>query len=247
MYRTPPRAGGTDRRFGGQQLVFVSRRVRGRACDRAARQNSVVEDAPLPNIILVSIDTLRADHLGCYGYFRETSPNIDAFAAEAVLFERAYSAMATTLPSHLTMLIGMHPIEHGVVANIDDGGVAFTSGPGLRSVAEVARDNGYATAGFVSATPLKRISGIHVGFETFDEPQGATRDAKTVTDAALSWLGQHYDEPFFLFVHYYDPHVPYAPPSPYREMFQTDNELEGLHYRAGHSRCSCTRNLQRGA
>ena len=184
-------------------------------------------DKPAPaNIILIVIDTLRADHLGCYGYFRDTSPNIDAFVEESVFFEQAIAPMAVTLPSHTSLFTGLYPLEHGVYANMLHGGVAFGGKPDIKTFAELARANGYTTAAFVSATPLKRTSGLDAGFDTYDQPPDVRRPAASVTDAALAWLGQHNQERFFLFVHYFDPHIPYMAPEPYRSMFQTDADLE---------------------
>jgi len=182
--------------------------------------------APPVNIVLIVIDTLRADHLGCYGYFRDTSPSIDAFADEAILFEQAYAPMATTLPSHTSLFTGLYPLEHAIVANVGDGGQPFRSRAGLRAVAELARSDGCTTAAFVSATPLKSVCGLNAGFDVYDQPRAMLRKARETTDAALAWLSAHANARFFLFVHYFDPHVPYQPPPPYRALFQTDEELE---------------------
>jgi len=126
-----------------------------------------------PNLLLITIDTLRADHLGCYGYFRDTSPNLDRLAGESLLFERAYTPMATTLPAHVSLFTGLNPLEHGVLANQEHGGSGYRSRPGARSIAEILKADGYATAAFVSAAPIKRSSGIAAGFDTFVEPHEA--------------------------------------------------------------------------
>jgi arylsulfatase A-like enzyme len=194
-------------------------------CDRRAPSN----DKPAPaNIVLIVIDTLRADHLGCYGYFRDTSPNIDAFAEQAIFFEQAYAPIATTLPSHTSLFTGLYPLEHGLQANLGDNGHPFRSGSGLRSIVEIMQANGYATAAFISAAPLKRVCGLDVGFDTYVEPRTAQEDAGPTTDAALAWLEQHDGQRFFLFVHYFDPHVPYDPPPPYRSMFTDDPQLRSF-------------------
>ena len=177
------------------------------------------------NIVLIVIDTLRADHLGSYGYFRDTSPNIDAFADEAVLFDQAYAPMATTLPSHTSLFTGLHPVEHGILANVGDGGHPFRSKPGLRTITQYAKEAGYATAAFIGAVPLKRVCGLDAGFDTYVEPDGAQADAGPTTDAVLKWLDEHGRERFFAFVHYFDTHVPYTPPPPYRGMFESDDML----------------------
>ena len=190
-------------------------------CDARSASNN-----PKPNIILIVIDTLRADHLGCYGYFRDTSPNIDAFADQSIFFEQAYAPMATTLPSHASLFTGLYPLEHGTVANFGDGGAPFTSRPGVRAAAEVFKENGYTTGAFVSAAPMKRISGINVGFDTYEQPAQMERGAKLTTAETLRWLDTHGKAPFFLFVHYFDPHTPYRPPQPYQTMFRHAPELD---------------------
>ena len=181
-----------------------------------------------PNILLITVDTLRADHLGCYGYFRDTSPSIDRLAAESVLFERAYAPMATTLPSHTSLLTGLNPLEHGVLANQEHGGDRFRSRPGARSVAEFLRDAGYATGAFVSAAPIKRTSGIAAGFETFTEPSTASCRAEPTVDAALEWIGAHAGRRMFAWVHVYDPHWPRTPPPPYLERYRDEPALDAF-------------------
>ena len=184
--------------------------------------------AGYPNIVLITLDTTRADHLGTYGYFRDTSPRIDAFAEQSIVFERAIAPMATTLPTHVSILTATHPLEHGVLANVMHGGRRFVPAAGLRSFATVCLEQGYRTAAFVSAAPLKRDSGIQVGFETFDEPEGsdAERNGGETTDAALRWLAGLEARPFLLWVHYYDAHWPFAAPVPFADRYRTDAALE---------------------
>ena len=182
-----------------------------------------------PNIVLVTIDTLRADHLGCYGYFRDTSPNIDAFAKESLVFDQAYAAMATTLPSHASMLTARYPLEHGITANLMHGGKPFGWASGMVSFAQVAKEAGYTTAGFVSAAPLKAPSGIAAGFEVWSEPEGKAveRKAGETLSKTLPWLEQQASQPFFLWVHFYDPHWPHRAPAPYDTLFRgTDAEAK---------------------
>jgi arylsulfatase len=185
--------------------------------------------ADRPNIVLITLDTTRADHLGTYGYFRETSPRFDAFAAESITFDRVIAPIATTLPSHLSILTSSHPLEHGVLANTTQGGKRFVPAPELVSFAMVARDAGYATGAFVSAAPLKVGSGIEVGFDTFDEPQDKQRIGEHTASAAIRWL-ESLDpgQPFFLWVHFYDAHFPFAPLPPYRGRFRHDADLEAF-------------------
>ncbi|MCH7700077.1 MAG: sulfatase [Planctomycetes bacterium] len=186
----------------------------------------------LPNIVLITIDTLRADHLGCYGYFRDTSPTIDALAAESVFFERCIVPMATTLPTHASIFTGTYPLEHGILANYKHGGFQFVPSPKLASLAQFASRAGYQTAAFVSATPVKRGTGMEAGFDTFDEPSHAQRKAGKTTEAVLAWLKEREQKPFLLWVHYFDPHGPYAPPPPYDTRYSTDEQLESYLARA---------------
>jgi len=181
-----------------------------------------------PNIVLITLDTTRADHLGCYGYFRETSPSIDSFAAESVLFERCIVSVAMTLPTHVSILTSTFPLEHGIGSNVSLGGRTVHFTDRFRSFAQVCRDAGYRTGAFVSATPVKKETGIGAGFEVFDQPEGARRRADETTDAALRWLAEMGDEPFFLWVHYFDPHRPLDPPPPFDTLFTTDAPLEAF-------------------
>jgi arylsulfatase A-like enzyme len=175
-----------------------------------------------PNIVLVTVDTLRADHLGCYGYFRDTTPNIDALAKESVVFDQAYAVMATTLPSHASMFTARYPLEHGILANLMHGGNPFGWKDGMLSFAQVAKDAGYTTAGFVSAAPLKSQSGIAEGFDTWSEPEGVERQAEATMVDVLGWLASKPKEPYFLWVHFYDPHWKHKAPAPFDTLFHTD-------------------------
>ncbi len=181
-----------------------------------------------PNVVLVTLDTTRADHLGLYGYFRDTSPRLDTFAAGAIVFERALAPMATTLPAHTSILTARAPLEHGVLANLAHGGRRFAPAPGLRSFAELCRDAGYRTGAFVSAAPLERGAGLEAGFEIYHQPGPGfpQRRGEFTTNAALRWLEGVRDAPFFLWVHYYDAHWPFDPPEPFAGLFETGPELE---------------------
>jgi arylsulfatase A-like enzyme len=168
-----------------------------------------------PNLLLVSVDTLRADHLGCYGYERPTSPQLDALARRGLRFARATSVVPTTLASHTTMLTGLLPYQSGVARN------GFVVPEEIPTLAEILVRRGYATAGFVSSYVLSREFGIARGFAHFDDalPERTTmvqhktvRGSRATTDAALAWIGSA-REPFFAFVHYFDPHWPYEPPA----------------------------------
>lgn len=199
------------------------------ATPRASAPSAFVAARPedLPNVVLIVVDTLRADHLGCYGYYRDTTPNIDAFASEALLFERAYAPMATTLPSHVSMFTGLYPLEHGTLANVRHGGKAFGWNPNITSVAELFQRNGFRTAGFVAATPLKRVVGFGVGFDVYEEPLPHRIRAGEVNAKVLPWLRANASQRFFLFVHYYDPHnMPYMSGPPYSTMYETDERQQ---------------------
>jgi arylsulfatase A-like enzyme len=178
------------------------------------------------------VDTLRADHLGCYGYFRDTSPRIDALARQSVLFEDCAVPMATTLPSHLSMLTGAWPFEHGVLANATQGGQRFVRSAGLVSCAEVLAEAGYATAGFISAKPLQRWTGIDAGFQHYDGPEAKERRGGETVDRALAWLrtqrAAEPERPFFLWVHLFDPHAPFEAPAPYTGTFEAGSELDAF-------------------
>ena len=174
---------------------------------------------PHPSIVLITIDTLRADHLGCYGYFRETSPGIDALAGEGILFERAYAPMSTTLPSHVSLMTSLNPLQHGVQGNFMHLRKALTTSDELHTAAQIFTRMGYTTAAFISCTPLKSHSGIAAGFEVYGEPERLLRAAKETTDAALEWLAENEQRPVFLWLHYFDPHQPYAPPAEFKDSF----------------------------
>ena len=175
-----------------------------------------------PDIVLVSIDTLRADHLRSYGYARDTSPTIDALAARGALFLDARSPAPWTLPAHATMLTGLLPANHEV---IEDGLGLADDTPRLASVLGAA---GYRTGAFVTALFVSRTYGFDRGFERFEDfdirtmKENLTKetDAGDVVDAALAWWSTvPAGEPVFLFLHFYDVHYDYDPPGPYGSIF----------------------------
>lgn len=170
------------------------------------------------NVVLIALDSQRADHFGCYGYPKRTTPFIDSIARRGVLFERCYAPNIPTHPSFTTMLTGKEAITHNIV-NIG-GGAPITEG--VRLLPEILREHGYVTAAVDSM-------GRHFtrGFDEYAEygwdrsNPNVLRKAETVNEKALPVIerltGQ--DQPFFLFLHYWDPHTPYLPPSPYRNRF----------------------------
>lgn len=183
--------------------------------------------SPPTRVILISIDTCRPDHLSAYGYRRSTSPALDALADRGVLFENAFCQVPDTTPSHASILTSRFPHEHGA-AN----GVPLRES--FTTLAEILSDEGFATGAFVSGYTMEaEVSGLAQGFETYDDEltqlgtetakQPNERAAEPTTDRAIAWLEQHADDPFFLFVHYFDPHARYLPPAPYDTMFPAEN------------------------
>lgn len=178
-----------------------------------------------PNILIVTLDTTRADHLGCYGYFRDTSPNLDRLAEESVLFERCIVPMATTLPTHTSLFTGTHPHEHGVLANLKRTTI-YERDASLVSLAEYLSEIGYTTGAFVSAFPLRRKAGLATGFSVYSDVGKELRRASDTVSSAKTWLKEQADSPFFLWVHLFDPHGPFEPLPPFDEQFQDSDELQ---------------------
>lgn len=161
------------------------------------------------NIILVSIDTLRADHLGCYGYSRPTSPNVDRFCTESVKYDQAIAQAPSTTPSHGSILTSMIPSSHG----------AFRTrkrklSPAVLTMAEILQGEGFRTASFNGGAQLDAKFGFDRGFEVYQSMTGDALDNDDFTlqvDKGIDWIKQHRDQRFFLFLHSYDIHHPYHP------------------------------------
>jgi arylsulfatase len=183
-------------------------------------------EPPGPNYVFITLDTTRADHLGLYGYFRDTTPELDALAQESIVFEHCIVPMAVTLPSHTSLLTGTYPSEHGILGNLTKDGRRYVPAESPAPFAEFCRDAGYETGAFVSAAPLKRDSGINAGYGVFEQPEKTERKAQVTTDAALAWLEGLGHRRFHLWVHYFDAHWPYAAPPPFADRFRTDAGLE---------------------
>jgi arylsulfatase A-like enzyme/Flp pilus assembly protein TadD len=174
-----------------------------------------------PNLLVVTIDTLRADHIGAYGDEDASTPTLDGLAERGVRFTNATSSVPLTGPSHATIFTGVYPPVHGVRDN-----VFFPLDDSHTTLAERLRDHGYRTAAFVGAYPVASTFGFARGFDHYDEEyeasptegETAERSAEAVVDAALGWLREA-ESPFFAWVHVYDPHAPYAPPPPYDAEF----------------------------
>lgn len=176
-------------------------------------------------VVLVSIDTCRADHLSCYGFEKETTPHIDSIAAGGILFENAISPVPITLPAHSSMLTGKIPPVHGVHDNSH-----YVLSDEKTTLAEILKENGFATGGFVSAFVLDRRFGIAQGFDTYQDKFvktihsefGTERRGDETTKFALKWIDEQKEEKFFLFLHYYDPHIRYEPPEPFASTYRRD-------------------------
>jgi arylsulfatase len=172
-----------------------------------------------PSAVLITIDTLRADHLGCYGYARPTTPHIDALAKEALLFERAYTTLPRTTQSVASIMTGRYPKSHGARGLFDR--LPATN----QTLAEVLKGRGYATAAVVSNTFLRPGQGFEQGFDLYDNPEDRwdADAAMAVTTRAVRWIdGRVESGPFFLWVHYLDPHWRYTPPAPWDRAFDPD-------------------------
>jgi len=188
------------------------------------------------NFILVTVDTLRADRLGCYGFRGIKTPNIDFFADHGVRFEKCIAQTPLTLPSHTSVMTGTYPTFHGVR---DNGG--FLVPPELITLAELFKQSDYQTSAFVASYVLDSKWGINQGFDhyfdRFDLSRYKTislgnvqRRGDEVINEALAWLEEHKQEKFFSWIHLYDPHTPYEPPSPYKEQYPNRPYLGEIAY-----------------
>ena len=199
------------------------------------------------NLLLITLDTTRAEQIGCYGNPNIETPVLDRLAAEGVLFSRVMAVAPTTLPAHSSLLTGLYPLHHGARAN-----GLFRLNDECVTLAELLGGQGYTTGGFVSAWVLAERFGIGAGFAEFndgvtegdidptapaDAPGVPQRSADQTNQRAFRWLRTHANERFFLWVHYYDPHMPWTPPSPYTERYAhlyegeiayTDSEVGNL-------------------
>ena len=183
--------------------------------------SSCCRKVPPTNVLLFTFDTLRADHLGCYGFQQAKTPVLDELAQKGVLFENAFCQVPLTLPSHASILTGLYPPSHGVRLN-----GPYYLPPNVPTLAGILKQNGYSTAAFVSAFVLDSQFGLDRGFDVYDDDtreQSSTymaeRTAELTTQRVIEWLGQRQEYPFFLWVHFFDPHLPYVPPAPFDSMF----------------------------
>ncbi len=197
---------------------------------------------PQPNVLVITMDTTRADHLSPYGYRFATTPYLERFAAEGTLFRHAYASAPATAPSHATIFTSLAPLTHRVLKN------AMTLGESFQTLAETLGQHDYQTAAVVSSFVLNRKFGLSQGFGFYDDDLSKTRStvptknwegepvigkfdcrADATTDRASDWLENARDpaKPFFLFVHYFDPHAPYSPPKDYQEKFTNPEVKDG--------------------
>ena len=180
---------------------------------------------PRINVLFITLDTTRADHLGCYGAAAARTPALDQLAREGLLFTHACTAVSMTLPSHATMLTGLLPPEHGLRDNTHTRLAAATP-----TLPQVFRRRGYRTSAFLASFVLDRRFGLDPGFELYDDRMSPPAKGDNVfnrqnrgdvvCDRALAWLDRNANQPFFCWVHFYDPHMPCTPPPPYDAMFQ---------------------------
>lgn len=181
-----------------------------------------------PNVILITIDTLRADHLRCYGDEQVRTPNIDNLAADGTRFTTVVTAAPLTLPSHCSIMTGAYPMVHGVRDN-----VGYRLDPSIETLAQILKRHGYMTGAFVGAYVLDRSFGLGTGFDFYYDhfetktepgaiinmPQQLKRPGVEVVNQALSWMRRASGHPWFVWVHFYDVHDPYNPPSPFKEEY----------------------------
>lgn len=192
------------------------------------------------NVILITLDTVRADHLSCYGYKKIKTATIDKLAQKGILFENAITSVPITLPSHASILTGLYPFRLGVRNN------GFYRVPdNIISLQLLLKNNGYTTAAFISSFILSSIYNLNQNFDLYDERMNkqkkitgefVERDAKAVSDAALSWLKINNKLPYFLWIHYFDAHFPYEPPQSFAKLYKNnlyDGEIAYIDYQLG--------------
>ncbi|HSE42521.1 MAG TPA: sulfatase-like hydrolase/transferase, partial [Acidobacteriota bacterium] len=179
------------------------------------------------NILLVTLDTVRADHLGTYGYNRVRTPNLDHLGSESFVFEDAIAHVPLTLPSHVSIMTGRLPIAHGVRDN-----AGFVLNQNEITLAEALKDQGYTTAAFVSATVLESRWKLNQGFDVYDDyfknvvsadlSNEVERHAADTEKVSSQWLDKNHAKKFFIWVHFYDAHDPYSPPEPFKSAYSDD-------------------------
>ncbi|UCC38417.1 MAG: sulfatase [Candidatus Aminicenantes bacterium] len=203
-----------------------------KSSDEAPEESRIIEK---PNIIFISIDTLRADRLACYGYEKIKTPNIDFIAKRGVLFTQAICQVPVTLPSHASMFTGLNPTSHNVREN-----GTFRLDNSERTLAEILKESGYNTAAFIGGFPLDSRFGLDKGFDFYDDDLSDRKDQETiqgkiswqghkvstferkaisVVESAIKWLSSNKESSCFLFIHLFDPHASYSPPAPFKKLY----------------------------
>ncbi|HEX9162534.1 MAG TPA: sulfatase-like hydrolase/transferase [Thermoanaerobaculia bacterium] len=207
-----------------RRLILVALLIATAACRNRTHD---YRNAP---VIIISIDTLRADHLPVYGYPNVRTPAIDALRRDSILFTNAYSSVPLTLPSHITMLTGLLPPDHHVRNNI-----GYRFDPSMATIPTALKSRGYETGAAISAFVLRGNVGISKAFDFYDDgvvskpdiPIGALQRAGGETAViAKQWVGARKDRPFFFFLHLFEPHAPYEPPEPFRSQFTSPYDGE---------------------
>lgn len=191
------------------------------------------------NVLLVTLDTTRADRIGCYGYPAARTPNLDALASGGVRFANAYTSVPLTLPSHASILTGQTPPVHGVRNN-----GAYVLDRARITLAELLKQRGYATAAFVASFSVDSRFGLDQGFDVYDDDfqagapfkaLNAERRAEQVYEEFAAWVDESPPQPFLGWVHFFDPHLPYSPPEPYSEQLENpyDGEIAYMDFMLG--------------
>lgn len=179
---------------------------------------------PGPNIVLVTFDTLRRDHIGSYGSPDGLTPNLDEIALQGLVHANAYTSMPTTSPAHVSLFTGLYPSEHRVRSN----GERLDSEFHPRELGTLLRRAGYATAAVVGSQIISAANTGLRGFEVYDSPRGKLRHGDNVVASALAWLEVETRRPVFLWIHLYDPHAPYGTPDDKRASFPVDPAFHGF-------------------
>jgi arylsulfatase A-like enzyme len=188
------------------------------------RRETRVESFDRPPVIVVSIDTLRADHLPMFGYRAVETPQLDAFRADSVLFRNAYSHVPLTLPSHVSILTGLLPPDHKVRNNI-----GYLLDPKIETLPRFLKGKGYETGAAVSAYVLHGSSGLSSAFDFYEDGVSQrsnaavgslARSGRKTAELALQWIGPRRDKPFFFLFHIFEPHSPYAPEEVFRAKYR---------------------------
>lgn len=185
-------------------------------------------------VILISLDTLRADHLGCYGYHRNTTPHTDSLSSQSALFSNVYATSPWTLPSHVSLLTSLFGVHHQVYKEDEK------MDPSLITLADVLRQNSYFCSAFTGGGFVSALYGFSKGFDSYNQTTGGIwreDSAGSLGERVCRWLERNKEKKFFLFLHTYQPHNPYSSPTPYRNMFLQEDapwkSIDLLHYIGG--------------